>query len=178
MVDNVQKGSTEVGTLESELKISEVLSQNSKCETEGAASPKQPTFEGRKELHFTSFGDDLLGQKCLKVENVRKGSTEEEAQESQYNGLERLEISEVLNQNSKIESQTPKDCKLDCGIVVKELTEHKEVVGAENIENKLASTEETTGFEEVGPTPGDVTENFSAEQRGPTIRKYQDFICH
>ncbi|KAL2490177.1 pathogenesis-related homeodomain protein-like [Abeliophyllum distichum] len=46
---------------------------------------------------------------------------------------------------------------------------YKEVVGAENIENKLASTEETTGFEEVGPTPGDVTENFSAEQRGPLL---------
>ncbi|KAL2461861.1 pathogenesis-related homeodomain protein [Abeliophyllum distichum] len=29
--------------------------------------------------------------------------------------------------------------------------------------------EETTGFEEVGPTPRDVAENFSAERRGPLL---------
>ncbi|CAI9769981.1 unnamed protein product [Fraxinus pennsylvanica] len=166
-VDNVPKGSSEVGIQESELKISEVLDQNSKCETEGAASPKQPIGEGREELHFTSVGYDLLGQKYQKVENAQKGSKELPTQESQCNGLERLEISEVLNQNSCIEPQTPKDCKLECGTVVTELIEQKEVVGAENIKNKIDLMEETTtGFKEVGPTPGDVTQNFSTEQKG------------
>ncbi|CAA3008237.1 pathogenesis-related homeodomain [Olea europaea subsp. europaea] len=141
-VDNVQKGLSEVGIQES----------------------KQPTVEGREELHFTTVGYDLLEQKCQKVENAQKGSRGEETQVSQYNELERLEISEVLYQNSCIEPQTPKDC------VVTELIEQKEVVGAENIKNKIALTEETTtGFEEVGPTSGDITQNFSAEQKGPLL---------
>ncbi|CAA3008238.1 Hypothetical predicted protein [Olea europaea subsp. europaea] len=80
-VDNVQKGLSEVGIQES----------------------KQPTVEGREELHFTTVGYDLLEQKCQKVENAQKGSRGEETQVSQYNELERLEISEVLYQNSCIE---------------------------------------------------------------------------
>ncbi|CAA2980493.1 pathogenesis-related homeodomain [Olea europaea subsp. europaea] len=143
----------------------DVPAKQENYEMEGTASPKQPAVEGRKDLYF-----NLLEHISQKDDNAQKGSKEEETQDSQYNGLERLEISEVLNQNSILESQTPEDCKLECGIVVTELIEQKEVVGDENIENKITSTEETTtGFEKADTTPGEVAKNFSTEQKGQLL---------
>ncbi|KAL3814286.1 hypothetical protein ACJIZ3_015554 [Penstemon smallii] len=87
------------------------------------------------------------------------------------NGVEKLESCENLVQNPNCECLTPDNCEMDSQKVVIEPVEQKDITGVQNIETILVPMEENLSkIIEMGPKPGDVSQDRVAEERGPLLK--------